>query len=288
VLDPKFALAHVLYADFLLGRTTIGTPLRETASEIRALAHRAVELEPSLADAHAPLCMLAAVHDYDWKEAGHQYALAMAGGQASPQAHLVCGFFYVFAAGRRDEAVTLLEIAVRGDPLHMMHRTVLGVCLGAVGRHAEADELLLQSRDLDPAFFWTHSYLACDYVARQMFAEALPYAETSFSLAPWYSPSVGVLAGLLVRMGQPDRAREVLATLGPDNTYGVALSRALFHTCCGEIDMAADWFGKSIEERDSRVLLFLQGAIGESIRRSPRWPGLAALMNLPETGTTAT
>jgi TolB-like protein len=280
-LDPKFAQAHVLYADFLFGRTTMGTPLREAASEIRALAHRAVELEPSLVDAHAPLLLLASTHDYDWKEAGCQFALAMAGGQASPLTHLTCGFFYLFASGRRNEAVTHLETAVRGDPLHLMHRTMLGDCLGAVGRHAEADELFLQSMDLDPGFFWTPSYLAFNYAARQMFAEALPLAETSFSLAPRYQPTVGVLAGLLVRMGQPDRAREVLATLGPDETYGVSLSRALFHTCCGEIDLAADWYVKSIEERDSRVLVFLQSAIGESIRRSARWPGLAALVNLP-------
>jgi hypothetical protein len=86
----------------------------------------------------------------------------------------------------------------------------------------------------------------------------------------------------LVRLGQPDRAREVLAILGPDETYGASLSRALFHTWCGEIDLAAHWFGKSIEERDSKVLVFLQSAIGESIRRSPRWPGLAAMVNMSE------
>jgi TolB-like protein len=121
-LDPKFAAAHVLYADFLFGRTTMATPLREAVSECRALAQRALELEPSLADAHAPLLVLASTHDYDWKEAGRQYALAMAGGQASPQTHLTCGYFHLFASGRRDEAVAHLETAVRGDPLHLMHR----------------------------------------------------------------------------------------------------------------------------------------------------------------------
>jgi serine/threonine-protein kinase len=287
-LDPKFALAHVLYADFLFGRISMGAPLREAVSESRALAQRALELEPSLVDAHAPLCVWASTHDYDWKEAGRQFALAMADGQASPHTHMSCGCFYLLGSGRRDEAVKHLEIAVRGDPLHLMHRTVLGHCLGAVGRHGEAEELLLQCMDLDSGFFWTSSYLAFDYAARQMFAEALPLSEKSFSLAPRYQPTVGVFAGVLVRMGQPDRAREVLATLGPDGTYGVSLSRALFHTCCDEIDLAADWYGKAIEERDARVLLFVQSAIGESIRRSPRWPGLAAMANLPEGAGLAT
>ena len=56
---------------------------------------------------------------------------------------------------------------------------------------------------------------------------------------------------------------------------------AIFHICCGEIDLAADWYEKAIEERDSLVPSTLQTAIGEAVRASPRWPKLAALMNLP-------
>jgi hypothetical protein len=68
--------------------------------------------------------------------------------------------------------------------------------------------------------------------------------------------------------------------LGTGETYGASKGWALFHICCGEIDLAADWFEKAIEERDSMVVAFLQSAIGEPIRASRRWPKLAALMNL--------
>src|SRR4030095_14086913 len=55
-LDPQFALAHALYADYLLGRTTIGlSATREVAPQIRASARRALELDPSLVDAQGPL-----------------------------------------------------------------------------------------------------------------------------------------------------------------------------------------------------------------------------------------
>ena len=56
----------------------------------------------------------------------------------------------------------------------------------------------------------------------------------------------------------------------------------LFHTCRGEIDLAADWYEKAIEERDALVFSTMQTAIGEPVRASARWPKLAALMNLPE------
>ena len=288
-LDPKFALAHALYADYLFGRTTIGlSALREVAPVIRALAQRALELDPSLADAHAPLCELAATHDYDWKEAGRRFALAAPGGQASPQVHMSCGWTYFMGAGRRNEAVEQLKLAVQGDPLHLTHRAILAMCLGAVGRYAEADELLRQSRDLDPNFFWTHYYLADLYTARQMYAEGLACAEKAFSLAPWYAASVGVYAGLLVRTGKPGRGREMVQALGAGEAYGASKGLAIFHTICGDIDLAADWYERAIEERDSFVVAFLQSAIGEPVRNSPRWSRLVALLNLPEAATLAT
>ena len=280
-LDPQFALAHALYADYLFGRATMGlSPLREVAPVIRSLAHRALELDASLADAHAPLCMLAAVHDYDWKEARHQFTLATPGGQGSPQAHMECGWAFLMASGRREEAVEQLRLAVQGDPLHLTHRGILAVCLVAAGHFAEAEELLEQSRDLDPNFFLTHYHLAGIYTARQMFAQALPCAEKAFSLAPWYPALIGMYAGLLIRMGQPDRGQQVFRTLGSSEAYGTARGMAIFHICCGQIDLAADWIEKAIEERDPHAPPLLQNAIGEPLRLSPRWPKLAALMNL--------
>ncbi|HEY6455895.1 MAG TPA: TIR domain-containing protein [Steroidobacteraceae bacterium] len=288
VLDPQFALAHALYADYLFGRATMGlSPLREVAPVIRSLAQRALELDASLADAHAPLCMLAAVHDYDWEEARHQLTLATPGGQGSPQSHMECGWAFLLASGRREDAVEQLRLAVQGDPLHLTYRGILAVCLAAAGHWAEAEELLQQTRDLDPHFFLTHYHLAGIYTARQMFAEAIPCAEKAFSMAPWYPAVIGMYAGLLIRVGQPDRGKDVLTTLGSGETYGTARGVAVFHTCCGQIDLAADWFEKAIEERDPYAPALLQSAIGEPFRLSARWPKLAALMNLPASAATS-
>jgi hypothetical protein len=113
-----------------------------------------------------------------------------------------------------------------------------------------------------------------------MFAEALPCAEKAFSLAPWYPAIMGMYAGLLVRVGQPDRGQDVVKALGSSEAYGAARGMAIFHTCCGQIDLAADSFEKAIEERDPHAPMILQSAIGEPLRLSQRWPKLAALMNL--------
>jgi hypothetical protein len=133
-------------------------------------------------------------------------------------------------------------------------------------------------------FLWTHYYLAEFYITRQRLGEALAAAEKAFSVAPWYAPSVGIYAGLLILMGHPERWKEVVGTLGSGEAYGTSKGWGIFHIGCGELDRAADWFEKAIEERDFMVAPFLQSAIGKPLRASSRRPKLAALMNLPAAG----
>jgi serine/threonine-protein kinase len=281
-LDPQFALAHAFYADYCIGRTTMGmTSLIEAAPVARAAALRALELDPSLPEAHAILCSLAATYDYDWKEAASQYPLAT-GETASPWSHMVCGSFYLLGSGRRKEALDQLEIAVQGDPLHLTIRIGMAICLGAVGRHAEAEAQCRQAMALDSHYFWSYQMLAELYISRGMFAAALPLAEKALSVAPWFKPSMATYAGLLVRSGEHLRGKEVLETLG--STDNAPWAFAFYHVCCGEIDLAADRFEKAIEERHPQVAMYLQSAIGEPLRASPRWPKLAAMMNLSESG----
>ena len=88
-------------------------------------------------------------------------------------------------------------------------------------------------------------------------------------------------------MGQPDRGQDVFKALGSSETYGTARGTAIFHTCCGQFDLAADWIERAIEERDPHAPALLQSAIGEPLRLSPRWPKLAALMNLSASAGTS-
>jgi eukaryotic-like serine/threonine-protein kinase len=283
-LDPRYALAHAAYADYLVGRAVMGmTPAHEAMPAARTLAKKALEVDPLLPEGHVILCFVAAAYDYNWNEAGQQYALAMREDSPSAWAHMCCGWAYLLGSGRRHEAVKELELAVMKDPLHLTCRVIQATCLGAVGRYAEAEKHLRDAIDLNPNFFWAHNFLAHLYVARQMFAEALPCAEKSYSAGPYDRLSAGVYAGLLARTGQPDRAAEALQSLGNGVAYGSSGGLALYNICRGEIELAADWFEKAIDERYPFVLALLQSAIGEPLRASRRWPQLFERLNLPNT-----
>jgi tetratricopeptide (TPR) repeat protein len=284
-LDPQYALAQAAYADYLFGRTTVGmTPLREAAPISRALAQRALQLDPSLPEAHSTLAILAATFDFNWKEMDSELAVATADDSASPHCHFVCGLSLLMA-GSRAEAVPQMEQALQGDPLQTTIRVFLATSLGAVGRDAEAVEHFRQAIHLDANFFWAYVYLAELYAARGMFAEALPIAEKAFALTPWYAPSIGIYAGALARTGQASRGKELAQKLGSGERYGTSMGWAIFHTCCDEIDLAAAWYEKAIEDRDSLVASTLNTAFGERVRASAHWPKLAGLMNLPQAGS---
>jgi TolB-like protein/predicted Ser/Thr protein kinase len=282
-LDPQYALAHALYASYTFGRAVFGmTPAHETMPAARAMAQRALELDSSLPDAHAILCAVATEYDYDWKEAARRFTLATASHALSPWALAYLASFYLLVLGRKKEAVDQVERAVQGDPLHSGIRSSMARCLTDMGRYAEAEAHLRQILSLDPNSALAYVGLANHYATRRMFAEALPFAEKASSLAIWNSPIAGALTGLLIRTGGRRRGEELIQRLISSQAYGAPFGLAIFHTFCGEIDPAADWFEKAIEERYPGIALWLQSGAGEPLRSSPRWPKLAKMMNLPE------
>ena len=281
-LDPNYALAHTGYADYLIGRAVVAlSPMREIAPLARALAQRAVQLDPGLGEAHSVLFSVASQMDFDWSdEADAELEKAMASGSVSPHCHFLWGW-YALDAGRPKEAVAHLEQAAQGDPLHTWIRSSLGACLGAVGRFVEAEQQIRLAIQLDPEGYWHCLNLAELYAARGMFQEALPFAEKAYLLGPWSPPCIGIYAGVLMRTEQAERGRELAQQLGSGEAYASCTGWAIYHTCCEEIEQAAAWYEKATEQRDATAGFTMQSAIGHAVRASAHWPKIAAMRNLP-------
>jgi tetratricopeptide (TPR) repeat protein len=277
-LDPGFALAHIGLADyFLLLAGAALLPANDAMPLVRACAQKALEIDPSLPEAHAVLGVVAGLYDYDWKEAERLFRLAMARDPVSPQVHVYYGFYYLQPVGRLEDAVKELDRVLQKDPLNILARVVLGDCLGQAGRHEDASMEYLRVLELDENYWYACARLAVNYALRGMLTEALTFAEKAYSLAPWNSMAMAFFAAVLVRAGNESRAEEVLQNLrSAPEAYGAPRALAIFHFLCGEIDHAADWAAKAIEQRDcSSPIMFA------FFQSSARWPALAKMMNLP-------
>jgi TolB-like protein/Tfp pilus assembly protein PilF/predicted Ser/Thr protein kinase len=279
-LDPDFALAHVGYADYFLLRAAVGGSGRQFVPLAREAAQKALDLDPSLPEANAMLGIVAAVYAHDWKEAERRFRLALAHDPVPPQVLSWHAFFCVLPAGQLVEAVEEFRRALQQDPLNVQFRYLLGLALLGAGRLAEAETESRQTLEIDPSFFAADLALSISIARQGRFAEALECAERAYSAAPWYAASAGQLAGMLVRTGNAGRAEELLQKLRERRDEDWATPGFfIFHLACGEPDQTADWIEKLIEQRSSAAALYFR--IAQAACASPRWPKLAALMNLP-------
>jgi hypothetical protein len=128
--------------------------------------------------------------------------------------------------------------------------------------------------------------IAFSHFSNGRLKQALDAAERAEATAPPQDKiHIGVLAGFLqIAGGNSERVASLLGLLD-GRVFGAPIALAIFHVICGELDQAAEWIAKSVEERYPATLFFINGSpLGDALRASPRWPALAKMMNLPEVG----
>ncbi len=164
-LDPGFALPHCDLALYFRILALIGAiPADTAAPTARAAARRALEIDPSLSEAHAILGLVAAEYDYDWKEAGREFGLAMLHDTASPMVRMYYSY-YLAGAGRAGEAVQQMELALRDDPVNTHNCFTLAMCRAIAGQYEEAVAGFLQTLELDDNYAGAYGWLAHCYVS---------------------------------------------------------------------------------------------------------------------------
>jgi eukaryotic-like serine/threonine-protein kinase len=275
-LDPQWADSYAHLGALHFSLATFGLrPLSEMVPLARAEARQALELLPSHPMAHAVLGAIAAVHEYDWKEAEEQFRLAMASESLPGYVRLWYSTFYLSPLGRFEEAIREDAKAVEEDPLNAYLRTRQPWRLFQAGRYELATVEARKALEFGGS---ANLVLAMSYFAQGKFAEAREPAEEAYRNAPWSSPATVFLAGLLARAGEKDRAEKLLATLPGMTPDGMIL----YHLVCSEIDAAIDWYERAIEVRQPGAAVNASTAFYKPLRASPRWPKLAMMMNLPD------
>ena len=281
-LDPDYALPWVYWSSVLFLSAGSGImPAHQAMPLARAKALRAVDIDPGFQEAHSMLGVIAGRYDYDWEECARRFQLAMAHDPVPPEVRRLYAFGYLLPMGRIDEAIEELRRIIPRDPLMLRARMELEVCLTAAGRLEEAEIECRLALDLDDQFYPAHLGLARNFALRGRTAEALAAAERAYALAPWQPVAIGLLAGLLEREADMERVEELLHKLRPGDVYGAAIGLTYFHSQRGDVDEAANWYERAIEQRDPRSLNAFY-LLGERFRSGPRWRAVVAAMNLPK------
>jgi serine/threonine protein kinase/Tfp pilus assembly protein PilF len=284
-LEPQFALAHSGFAEHHLARALVGiVPASEGMPAARFNARQALDINPSLPEAHSVLATVATLYDFDRREAERRFELAMAREAVASIVRICYAFYFLLPRGRTDEAVNTLKRGLTEDPLNPTLHYMLGVCLSESGRNGEACQEFEDALELDDHFMWAMAALAMNYLSRDLNAEALAWAERSHATIPWHAMAVGLYAGTLTRAGDSHRAIRVIRQISDGEAYGAPYGLTVYHAVIGDVDKALHWLEKSIEQRYvSGVFQLLHSPLGRLLSSSSRWPALVNQLNLNAT-----
>ena len=275
-LDSEWADPHSYLGRQYLALGFYGLrPTGEMMPLARAEARKALQLLPSEPMAHAVLGGVAALHDYDWKEAEEQFRLARTSESLPPDVRTGYAVFYLLPLGRFEEALQEGAKAIAQDPLNSTWRARQSWTLLCAEMYEAAIVEARKALEPEDGSRGAHLAIALSYFFQAQLAEARQSAEEAFRAAPWNPLVVGLLAGLLVQAGEKERAGKLLELCGT--------GMIMYHVVCSEIDAALDWYERYIQLREPGAAHLASAGFLKPLRASPRWPKLAKMMNLPGT-----
>jgi tetratricopeptide (TPR) repeat protein len=280
-LDPGFGMAHVGLGYYWVSLAHFGRrSVHQCVPAAREEAQRALQIDASLADAHALLGYVAAMYEMDWAAAEKHFDFPMAK-QASFETIRPIYSGFQFLQGNVEQAIKLAQRAIEEDPLDVWAHMNLHAYLQAAGRDEEALEQLRKVVDLDPNQVVALVSMAMIHADSGDLHEALKVARRAYAIGPWFPDTIGVLAGLLRRDGTEEKSKSLAKALGSGEALGDPRAHALFHLLSGEVDEGADWTEKAIEQRDPSMMFYLRFVVCKGLRASHRWPKIARMINLP-------
>jgi TolB-like protein/DNA-binding winged helix-turn-helix (wHTH) protein len=264
--DPNYALAWAGLADSLIAIGDI-EEVNPAAYLPRArdAALKALQLDPSLAEAHAALGMVACHYDYDWPTAEREYKKAFELNPSYASAHQYYALG-LMAHGRFAEAEAQLDTARRLDPLAL----IVDVDLAVLRKYQrDFDGVIAVSKSIlarDPNYQLGYSMLTTGYFCERRWDD-------------WRAADAKLPQGEYLRAlvnGHPDEIERVLrkmmeeANAGTRRPYEVALVA----TMKGDRSLALDWLEKSYEHHDYWLLFINVDPQFDTIRSDPRFQAI--------------
>jgi len=280
--DPDYALAYVGIADSLNLLAYYGyMPPRDGFPKAKAAAHKALELDDTLGEAHASLGWIATFFDWDFPGAEKEFQRAIS---LSPQYATTRQWYALLLAalGRFDEALAEVRLGQKLDPHSLAIYSVEGVVLNFMRRPDEAIENYYQTLEMDPSFLMAHIWLGQAFLQIGRYSESLEHLQKAMKISGGFPFALGVLGETYGISGRKEEALEVIARFEAlaEETYVSPLYWSLPYIALGMKDEAFELLEKGMEVRDS-FLVWLKAAPDlHRLRGDPRYTELIRRVGL--------
>jgi eukaryotic-like serine/threonine-protein kinase len=169
--DPTYALSYAGLAH-ALHEQSYSHPPHETMPKAKAAAMKALQLDDSLAEAHAALAWVKWSYDWDWAGAEREFLRAIELDANSRMVHAQYAL-YLDSMQRPEEATAEHKRAVAFDPLNLIDNSNLGDSFYGIHRYDEAIEQYQKTLELDANFSVARWGLGSAYAGKGMYKEAV-------------------------------------------------------------------------------------------------------------------
>ena len=272
--DPAYARAYAGLAWALVNLAHLGTHrTKDILPQARAAANKALELDPSMHEAHVSRAMVLRL-EWNWFEAEKEHRLALTLAPNSWDAHSSYAW-YLLNLGRFDEARAQIKYAEELDPVSPVSRSLLAYV-----------DLLSGQTDLAIEEFKNSDWdlgLGFAYGVKKMY----PDADAAFQrVASRWGREPVVVANLAWVYGLAGRKHDAQKLI--DELNEVARHRyvapSLFMNAylgLGYKETALTWMERGIEEHDPGLIGSRVYPILDPLHSEPRFQALVRRMNFP-------
>jgi TolB-like protein/Flp pilus assembly protein TadD len=284
--DPNYALAYAGVADayVVLPGYTAETP-RECYLKAEEAAKKALELDDTLADAHASLAYALCLYDFDFSQAAKEFQRAI---ELNPNYATAHHWYsaYLDDVGRLDDSLTEIKRALELDPLSLIINTDLGSTYYDARRYDEAIEQLRKTLEMDPNFYSAHMRLGRALAAKGALGAAIGEYQKARALND--NPFVlGLLGHAYASSGNKTEALKIVDQLKElsKKRYVPAYSFALVYLGLGDKEEALRWLEKSYQDRGPALGRIKNEPFLDPLRGDPRFEELVTKVFAPKNGS---
>ena len=278
--DPNYAAARCALAGTL---ATLGfhglKPAAESAQRAKALAGRALELDPALAEAHGILGWTSFYYDWDWPAAEAAFARGLRLNPSDARLHQWYAFGLV-TRRRFQEAVDQSRAARDSDSLSFLASNDLASILYHAGRYDESIRQSRQSLEMNADLVAARVTIGQCLLAQKDIEGAI--AELQLARHVPFLGVEGRLAHAFAMAGRRDEAFELLRAIQARREGGGEPNMEMAFALVGLGDSAGalDALESAVEARESETLFLDVTPQFEPLRSDPRFETLRHRLRL--------
>jgi len=284
--DPTFALAFSGLADSYALLCDIGVvrPLDEMP-KAKAAAQKAVDADPTLAEAYTSRAFVRLAYDWDWLGAQNDFQQALKLNPKYPTAHQWYAS-YLMQMGKFSLAKAEIEEAHNLDPLSPIISANTGLYSYYEHNYDDAIAKYKVTLQSDPDFWVARHYLALAYVQKGMHSEAIaelrklikapvsgPIPEQVVEAESEATSSLGFVYGMAGKQAEAQAILKQLEALAK-RRYVSPLYFAIVYAGLKDNDKAIEYLNQAFDTRHPGLVLIRIEPMFDGLRSDERFKAL--------------